>query len=373
MKKISILNNKFFLFLFGGCIFLLTSFIFSEQTIVDYDIISGNKALVPLVETKSKIGFAIDKESIQDKFSSLDYEEQKSGVLVTTIVLKKNDQKIYEFNDTNINGKFDIWKVYKDNKINLQMKLDEEKNLISEKIVYSNEGDIIEVYLDKNNKGFYNEKNIYNKGSIIKTYKDKDGDGLFELEISYLTEEVIINEIKKSIKVDHFHIKNLYIGGFYRLEEYPVLDKKFTKMMFNELKDTVKNEYSDVEKYYSKIQKNTSIKKLEKKYFNRFNLFSVIFDKNKNKSTNSKIKKSKKIKGKKDKQYILIGDILETKNRIRVYYRIIGPNPLDNVMNKFIQKPIDESKTFSLKDIVAEIKQDLDEAIIFTGDKNYSP
>ena len=315
------LSSSFFLMVICFPLFPL------ERTgIIDYDMTTGEKPIPPLYDNNGKLGHALDHSSVLNQFSALEPEEQKSNGKLMVLKFKENDEIKHEFIDFDLNGVFEGWKEYESGMVAVENRLDEEKHIIYEKTIFDKRGNIVMVLQDESHRGFLSEKSIYSNGRITRTEKDSDGDGLYEEEIVYF-EDDITRPIEQKIAAGTVRNgKKLYVAGLYNHGEIISIDKDLTRQIISHLGGKVVNRIEDVDGYQKIIFKEEEKSAaLERRYPNRFEIYRAIAISEKTESSDL------------PHSYICSGDIYRDSGRVRVYYRLLGPTPVDQVIAGSVQ------------------------------------
>lgn len=314
----------------------LPSFFSHAQTVIDYSIIQGTRALDPLQEFSSRLPFAPNSNAVIKHYADLRPEktERNSRVMVLRLLNGANIEQ--EFYDYDLNGSFESWKSYKNNALYSQSKIDENSKVEIERTVFNPGGSIDEVLIDRNKTGVFNERNIYKENQIIATLEDKNNDGLFELQTFYIFDEgqsISENAIHKNVPVTPFATsEKIYFAGIYKVESSEPADN-LNREIASKLANRITSNPGDL----TKVGLSLSEVKDQKRRFTRFDIAEAV----------------KSIYGEQRNRYIILGRMIETPARVGVYIQILGPGIIDThsafgfTQSKFEYSYYDAAETLS--------------------------
>jgi len=338
------------------CIYLLFlsagffPLIAEEGSKVDFDTAEGRKKLEGFNNFSTILEFKNTHRDITSYFSEYEIEEKERENKVSYIKISNDNEILYEFSDFDLNGKFERWKRYENGLVISEFRLDEKDKLIIEETVFNTDGSIAEVRVDEKKAGYFTELNIYKTGKIVKTLKDFNGDGLFE-EVYYYELDPEIAAKEKKVKLKKKKVSpdaKIFFTGFYSMQKKAELDERLSDTVFEAVKDYCVNEKKDIMAYKLVLESREESKD---GFINRFELLDVVMNYHK-----IDIEKSD------ERYYILMGSVFVKSGKLFLFYRLVGPKPL--------QKPFSGSIQIAEKDFTAEeaaftILEDLKKVVTF--------
>lgn len=289
----------------------------SAGTKVDFNITSGKLKVEPVHDYSSRLKFTPDYEGVTSHLSGFQEKKSESGGAIIILKLTRNGQTVHEFNDYDLNGKFEVWRFFSGDVLKYENKLDE-KNLILERTVFKADGSINEVLIDQKNEGFFSERNIYTNNKIIETHKDRDGDGLFEKRIVYIFDNSAIPDIMKNRrelnKPELNDAARIHVAGIFKAGERLEISEKLTAGVINALGSRAGRSSIARSRIYMK-QLDGRVSSDFYHLPNRFQIYDIVKDENPGFSG-----------------YVLYGKLVESGARTTVHYRLVGPDALNQIL-----------------------------------------